>query len=297
MLQKLYPKAESANCDGFRVDVYAEEAILDNGLFLVKQGLLNALGFWIFEIVLEQLIVSDYNKFIVFSGSNTDWFYQEVAKVFIEENPFGISCTAFDLRDYEKLARNTSKVEDRQLINLYKIFSPTHLLKQPVANDSNTLNKEFYNELLHLLGLEEVREKGRKLIRRKPVEQRNDGSLLEETYAYLKHRDRLAAIQNPQQYGATEEEQLFSIALELCITWMNRIMFLKLLEGQLIAYHKGDRGYAFLSSNRIENYDELNELFFDVLAVQIEDRAPSVNAKFGSIPYLNSSLFEETALR
>jgi len=232
-----------------------------------------------------------------FCGTNTDWFYQEIAKGFIEENAAGIPCTCFDLRVFERIARNPAKIEDTQLINLYKIFSPIHLLKQPVANDSNSLNKEFYSELLYILGLEEIREKGRKLIRRKPAgDQRQDASLLEDTYAFLKNRNRLSSISNPQQYGATEEEQLFSIALELCITWLNRLLFLKLLEGQLIAYHKGDRAYAFLSSNRIEDFDELNELFFDVLAVRVEDRSASVKAKFGNIPYLNSSLFEESDL-
>jgi len=34
-------------------------------------------------------------------------------------------------------------------------------LKLPFANDSNTLNREFYNELLHIIGLDEIREGGR----------------------------------------------------------------------------------------------------------------------------------------
>jgi adenine-specific DNA-methyltransferase len=31
------------------------------------------------------------------------------------------------------------------------------------------------------------------------------------------------------------------VALELTITWINRILFLKLLEAQLLTYHKGDK--------------------------------------------------------
>ncbi len=88
----------------------------------------------------------------------------------------------------------------------------------------------------------------------------------------------------------------FETALELCITWLNRLLFLKLLEGQLISYHKGDRAYTFLNSNRIADFDELNELFFEVLALRVNERSPSVQAKFGNIPYLNSSLFEESDL-
>ncbi|ABQ25918.1 class I SAM-dependent DNA methyltransferase [Geotalea uraniireducens] len=229
-------------------------------------------------------------------GANTDWFYQEIAKDFIEKNLTELPCTCFDLKEFERIARNSAKTDDKKLINLYKILSPAHLLKQPFANDSNSLNKEFYGELLHILGLEEVREKGKKLIGRKPVGARNDESLLENTFNLLKSRHRLSAIANPGQFGVSEEEQYFSIALELCITWLNRLLFLKLLEGRLIAYHKGNRDHAFLNSNLISDFDELNELFFEVLAVRIEERSESVRKKFGNIPYLNSSLFEESDL-
>jgi hypothetical protein len=178
--------------------------------------------------------------------------------------------------------------EDTKLIALYKVLSPPHLLKQSFANDSNSLNREFYSELLHIIGLEEVKEKGKKLIQRKAEGKRDDGSLLENTCNILKTRGRLSALANPQQYGADADEQQFSVALELCITWLNRLLFLKLLEGQLITYHRGDRSYAFLNSNKITDFDELNELFFEVLAVRVDERSQSVREKFGNIPYLNS---------
>ncbi len=237
----------------------------------------------------------DWNDGLLVS-TNTDWFYQEIAKEFIEKELDELPCTYFNLKDYERIIRNSAKTEDSKLIALYKVLSPPHLLKQTFANDSNSLNKEFYSELLHILGLEEVKEKGKKLIRRKQEGSRNDGSLLENTCNFLKTRGRLSALSNLQQYGADEDERCFSVALELCITWLNRLLFLKLLEGQLIAYHKEDRSYAFLNSSRIEDFDELNELFFEVLAVRIEERNESVRSKFGNIPYLNSSLFEESDL-
>ncbi|MFA7404985.1 MAG: hypothetical protein WC007_13400, partial [Pelobacteraceae bacterium] len=229
-------------------------------------------------------------------GMGTDWFYQEIAKPFIEQELDELTCVYFNLKDYERIIRNPAKLEDGKLSALYKVLSPSHLLKQTFANDSNSLNKEFYSELLHILGLEEVKDKGKKLIRRKQEGSRNDGSLLENTCNFLKTRGRLSALSNLQQYGADADEQCFSVALELCITWLNRLLFLKLLEGQLIGYHKGDRGYAFLNGSRIGDFDELNELFFEVLAVRIEERSGSVRAKFGNIPYLNSSLFEESDL-
>ena len=237
----------------------------------------------------------DWNDGMLVS-TNTDWFYQEIAKPFIEKEQEELPCVYFNLKEYERIIRNPIKAEDSKLIALYKVLSPPHLLKQPFANDSNSLNKEFYSELLHILGLEEVKDKGKKLIRRKPDGSRHEGSLLENTCNFLKTRGRLSALSNPQQYGADTEEQCFSVALELCITWLNRLLFLKLLEGQLIAYHKGDRSLAFLNSSRIDDFDELNELFFEVLAVGVKDRSESVRAKFGNIPYLNSSLFEESDL-
>jgi hypothetical protein len=229
-------------------------------------------------------------------GMGTDWFYQEIAKPFIEKELDDLTCVYFNLKDFERIIRNPAKQEDGKLIALYKVLSPPHLLKQTFANDSNSLNKEFYSELLHILGLEEVKEKGKKLIRRKQEGCHNDGSLLENTCNFLKTRGRLSALSNLQQYGADADEQCFSVALELCITWLNRLLFLKLLEGQLIGYHKGDRSYAFLNSSRIGDFDELNELFFEVLAVRIDERSESVRTKFGTIPYLNSSLFEESDL-
>lgn len=229
-------------------------------------------------------------------GISTDWFYQEIAKQFIERELDELPCTYFNLKEYERIIRNPARFEDNKLITLYKVLSPPHLLKQSFTNDSNSLNKEFYNELLHIIGLEEIKAKGKKIIRRKLEDNRKEGSLLENTCNILKIRGRLSSVPNLQQYGADEAEQYFSVALELCITWLNRLLFLKLLEGQLIGYHKGDRNYTFLNSNRIEDFDELNELFFEVLAVKIEDRSESVRAKFGNIPYLNSSLFEESDL-
>ncbi len=53
------------------------------------------------------------------------------------------------------------------------------LLKLPFTNDSNSLDKGFYAELLHIIGLEEVKDGSRKVIRRKAVP--DEGSLIENT--------------------------------------------------------------------------------------------------------------------
>ncbi len=92
------------------------------------------------------------------------------------------------------------------------------------------------------------------------------------------------------------EERLFTVGLELCITWVNRILFLKLLEAQLISYHKDDKSYAFLHKGLLHDYDNLNALFFMVLAKKPEERNDRVKNLFAKVPYLNSSLFEPTEL-
>ncbi len=93
-----------------------------------------------------------------------------------------------------------------------------------------------------------------------------------------------------------EKERLFNVGLELCITWINRILFLKLLEGQLLTYHSGDDHYKFLNFKTIPNFDELNKLFFQVLARKQEERTEAVRRKFELVPYLNSSLFDISSL-
>src|SRR5690606_12808742 len=110
----------------------------------------------------------------------TDVFYSEIAKPFISEIE-EIEFSYFDLRDYEKTVKNDDKTDDNQLIALYKILSPEHLLKLPFINDSNTLDKGFYSELLHIIGLTETKDGGKRLIERNKEGQRHLGTMLEDT--------------------------------------------------------------------------------------------------------------------
>jgi len=234
----------------------------------------------------------------IFDVKNKDkkdntFFYDEVQKLLKDFDEI-IPCTYFDIREYEKTVRNNDKQDDNRLIALYKIFSPAHLLKQPFANDSNSLDTKFYTELLHLIGLEETKEGSKKLISQK--KKPDAASLLENTIIKLEDKDCLRNIQNLTTFGNTKKEQLFNVALELCITWINRIMFLKLLEAQLSKYHKGNKDYLFLNTHIIFDFDELSNLFFQVLAERQNERRNHLKEKFSKVPYLNSSLFERTEL-
>jgi hypothetical protein len=108
----------------------------------------------------------------------------------------------------------------------------------------------------------------------------------------LKSKDALKNFDDVSVYGETEDDQLYNIALELNIIWINRILFIKLLEAKLVNYHKGDKKYKFLEPKIIQQYDDLFELFHEVLAVKTTDRNKDLVEKFSKIPYLNSSLFE-----
>ena len=267
------------------------------------------------------------------AGTSTDFFYKEIASPEIarltchsdesqnlikdkeiadqvrndrqacndKANQQCIPFVHFDIRDYEKILRNSEQEDERKLIALYKFLSPVHLLKLSFANDSNQLNKEFYAELLHVIGLEELTKDGRKLIERKKENERDSGSIIENTIEQIVSKNKLydvktqfIASQSQSQSQSTSQQQQFDVALDLAITWINRILFLKLLESQILKYHKGNRDYAFLSPEKLSGYKDVDTLFFSVLARKEDERTESIKRKFANVPYLNSSLFEMT---
>jgi hypothetical protein len=230
------------------------------------------------------------------ADTKTDFFYKQIAEPFIDSITSEIEFTYFNIQDFQKPLRNTDKTDDNSLIALFKLLSPEHLLKLPFANDSNSLDKRFYSELLHIIGLTETKEGSKKLIERNKAGERHTGTILEDAIIQLDSLDKLSRLEKPNQFGNTQQERLFNVALELSITWINRILFLKLLEAQLITYHKGDKSYSFLNLDKIKNYDDLNSLFFQVLARKHDERNEDVKKAFKKVPYLNSSLFEPTEL-
>ena len=230
------------------------------------------------------------------AGKTTDFFYKEIAEPFINDLKQDIEFTFFDIREYENPLRNDNPKDDNKLIALFKLLSPEHLLKLPFTNDSNSLDKRFYGELLHIIGLAETKQGGKKLIERNKKGERNTGSFLENAIIQLDSLDKINRLDHPSHFGTTQEERLFNVGLELSITWINRILFLKLLEAQLKTYHKGDKSYEFLSIDKIQNYDDLNSLFFQVLAKQQSERNEDIIGLFSKVPYLNSSLFEPTEI-
>jgi type II restriction/modification system DNA methylase subunit YeeA len=230
------------------------------------------------------------------SGNTTDFFYKEIANPFIEKVLGQLNYTHFDLNEYKKPLLNNDEKDDNKLIVLFKLLSPEHLLKLRFKNDSNSLDSKFYKELLHIIGLTDEKQGGKRVIGRKKESERNAGTLLENTIIQLDSLDKIYRLEKPNQYGKTNQDRLFNVGLQLCITWINRILFLKLMEAQLINYHKGDDSYAFLNYKKIKNFDDLNSLFFQVLAKKNNDRSEEIQNSFQKVPYLNSSLFEPNDL-
>jgi adenine-specific DNA-methyltransferase len=282
---------------------YLRERITQKNLEVKYLVATNINEWFIFDaIIFDRHFAQDKNfvkQFNDFEGgrlseTKTDFFYKQIAEPFIANIKTEIEFTYFNIQDYQKPLRNTDKADDNSLIALFKLLSPEHLLKLPFTNDSNSLDKKFYSELLHIIGLTETKEGTKKLIERNKSGERHSGTILEDAIIQLDSLDKLNRLEKPSQFGSTTQERLFNVALELSITWINRILFLKLLEAQLITYHKGDISYSFLNLDKIKTYDDLNSLFFQVLARKNKERNDDVKKAFEKVPYLNSSLFEPT---
>lgn len=233
-----------------------------------------------------------YDAFInkQLSGTDTKFFYEQIASKYIEEVKDKLDFTYFNLQ-------KINIDDNRALLPIFKVLSDIHLMKLPTKNDSNILNEAFYRELLYLMGLEEKKDKHNKLIiKRLEEKNRESASLIENAIKAIEAEGLMASFQRRQNYGEDRDEQLFNIALELSITWVNRLLFLKLLEGQILKYQNGDKSYQFMNKDILADFDEVNRLFFQVLARDYPDRGDDEIKDFPNVPYLNSSLFEVTDL-
>ncbi|RVZ48595.1 class I SAM-dependent DNA methyltransferase [Helicobacter pylori] len=168
---------------------------------------------------------------------------------------------------------NLSSYDLKELPLIYQVLSQEVLLKQKRTLDANTLNKDFYEELLYILGLEEQNDRGKILI--KPSRTQNSLS------------DALK-----KQYKNLDDEEVMA----LLIAWNNRILFLRLLESLLISFNHFEK--PFLTTENFKDFNALNTLFFEVLAKKNNERLSEIKEDkiLEKIPYLNSSLFDQTPL-
>ncbi|MGL2769579.1 DUF7149 domain-containing protein [Helicobacter pylori] len=178
-------------------------------------------------------------------------------------------------KDFEGKLRythfNLSSDDPKELI--YQVLSHEVLLKQKKTLDANTLNKDFYEELLYILGLEEQNDKGKILIKPSRTQNSLSGAL-------------------KKQYNNLDDEEVMA----LLIAWNNRILFLRLLESLLISFKHFEK--PFLTIENFKDFNALNTLFFEVLAKKNNERLSEIKEDkiLEKIPYLNSSLFDKTPL-
>ena len=226
-------------------------------------------------------LLKEYDDFVNkrLDFTTRDKFYEQIAKKYIDEVKDYLDYTYINIQDcYRQYLHNSEKA----LIPLFKLLSATFLMKLSVRNDSNDLNNDFYRELLYIMGVEEWVDKETHKIRRiKNGAQKF--SLMEQTWSKL------------DDYVISDKEQHFENAMGLLITWINRILFLKLLESQLISFGNGEKA-KFLTFDAIPDYDVLDELFMKVLAKPVGERDEEIRERFPLVPYLNSSLFEMSTL-
>ncbi|ELN9121698.1 Eco57I restriction-modification methylase domain-containing protein, partial [Campylobacter coli] len=217
------------------------------------------------------------SKNSLFKG-NTDEFYKECEKLLSSEKYLD-SITRKDLFDEPSLKGvfidikpilEQEKPSFSKLKPLFKIFHKDFLLSEFNPNDANSLNNAFYKELLYILGLYESKQNSKLIITKSEESKEEQGTFYTAINSKLK-------------------EENFETILKLLILWLNRILFLKLIESNLVRFND-DKNLKFLNFKKIPDFDKLSELFFEVLAKEKSTRKKS---EFAYLPYLNSSLFEK----
>ncbi|EMZ4829229.1 Eco57I restriction-modification methylase domain-containing protein [Campylobacter jejuni] len=203
----------------------------------------------------------------LFKG-NTEEFYKEVAKL-IENSKENLKGFLIDLT----FLKDKQKSNFKNLASIYKTFHRDFLLNEFNPNDANSLNNAFYKELLYILGLCESKQNSKLIIAKSQESKEEQGTF------YTAINSKL-------------EEENFETILKLLILWLNRILFLKLIESNLVRFND-DKNLKFLNFKKIPDFDKLSELFFEVLAKEKSTRKKS---EFAYLPYLNSSLFEKQSI-
>ncbi|EOH9193476.1 class I SAM-dependent DNA methyltransferase [Campylobacter jejuni] len=203
----------------------------------------------------------------LFKG-NTEEFYKEVAKL-IENSKENLKGFLIDLT----FLKDKQKSNFKNLASIYKTFHRDFLLSEFNPNDANSLNNAFYKELLYILGLCESKQNSKLIIAKSEESKEEQGTFYTAINSKLK-------------------EENFETILKLLILWLNRILFLKLIESNLMRFND-DKNLKFLNFKKIPDFDKLSELFFEVLAKEKSTRKKS---EFAYLPYLNSSLFEKQSI-
>ncbi|EDO9712416.1 class I SAM-dependent DNA methyltransferase [Campylobacter jejuni] len=244
---------------------------------------------------LKHIIITDFYSFFIFKADlfeelfNKSKYFKEAFENFESKNSLFKGNTDEIYKEFEKILNGDStlkglfvdlkpileqdKLSFGKLKPLFKIFSKDCLLSEFNPNDANSLNNAFYKELLYILGLCESKQNSKLIIAKSEESKEEQGTF------YTAINSKL-------------EKENFETILKLLILWLNRILFLKLIESNLVRFND-DKNLKFLNFKKIPDFDKLSELFFEVLAKEKSTRKKS---EFAYLPYLNSSLFEKQSI-
>lgn len=131
---------------------------------------------------------------------------------------------------------------DKHLSIAHKILNRDFLHRE-YKRDPNALNPRFYKELLHILGLKEF-DKGGKIT----IELDNTQSVSFAKYIASK----LESQNKPSD---------FEVVMSHILIWLNRVLFLKLIEANLLHFNDFDKDLRFLSGAKITSFKHLSHLF------------------------------------
>ncbi|MDY4426023.1 MAG: Eco57I restriction-modification methylase domain-containing protein [Helicobacter sp.] len=236
----------------------------------------------------QKLFENFQNPNSLFKG-NTDEFYKEAKSLLdslayaqslqtsfnsnLDSNEVSLNGLFWDLTPLlaPQSAESQESKNNPAFLTSFKIFNKDFLLDCFNPNDANDLNKKFYDELLYILGLTQSTQNGKAIIQESKESKASEGTLFYAIKSKLTNKD-------------------FEYIIQYIILWLNRILFLKLIESNLVRFNN-DTTLKFLNYEKIDSFDKLNELFFEILAKDYTQR--NKKSPFTYLPYLNSSLFQK----
>ena len=264
------------------------------------KALCEAILYYLREVVdkqnfnVESIIITDFTRFFIFNYKEFERIFAKNAKIkdifarfkndtsnfyakaqgVLDSLDDEICGVCVDLEHFaESSALKPKSPQNKSLENLYKIFHRDFLFGE--FRQSNPLSPRFYNELLYILGLSEYNRSGKILI--EPSKESLQG---QNTLYHL-----ITSQIDSHNLGDSKD---IDFVMQFIILWLNRILFLKLIEANLVRFNN-DKNLAFLNKSKLQDYQALSHLFFEVLAKEHSERGDS---PLSYLPYLNSSLFE-----
>lgn len=247
------------------------------------------------NLKLKFIIITDFYHFYIFDYKEFDRLFKTNSKIknafdkykfntplFYDKAKEIISTLNNELKGFY-LDLNSNNIDESTLHTAFKLFHKDFLFSLFSSKDANEINEKFYLNLLKILGLKAVRQSEDK-------ENKGDKKIVIKESG---EKDTLYyAIKTTLSNKNKLTKDSFEDIMELIISWLNRILFIKLVEANLKRFNKSEKDrQAFLTSDKIKSSYDLSNLFFNVFAKDFAQRDDTKSPQF-KLPYLNSSLFE-----